>query len=139
MAQISLPETGQPIDLNYITQIASSINELTTTVNSRNSVASSINNVSKLNNNLRFFGGTFRINKTKVAAGETAEANFTYGPFDGIPVVTASIVQNGPSPLADVFLKDVTNSTARAIVVFRTNAAVNVSLNLIAIGIAPGS
>ncbi len=139
MAQISLPETGQPIDLNYITQIASSINQLTTTVNSRNSVASSINNVSKLNNNLRFFGGTFGINKTKVSAGETAEATFQYGPFDGIPVVTASIVQNGKSPLADVFLKDVTNSTARAIVVFRTNSAVNISLNLIAIGIAPGS
>ncbi|MFZ9241647.1 MAG: hypothetical protein ACO295_00440 [Sediminibacterium sp.] len=140
MPQITPPETGQPLDLNYINQIATSLNELTKTVESRSTTASSINNVAKLNNNLRFYGNTLNI-QTDASAGGTSNFTFNFGEkgFDGVPVCTVSIIQNASSPLADVYLKNVTSTAVSGTVVYRTRGAVNITVSLLAIGIAPSS
>lgn len=138
MPSIPLPEKGQPLDLNYIYEMASQINSLTNTVAVRATSSSKVNTNTETTSNLRFFAATLPITRTSATTGETEIFSFNYPELKFIPVVTATVVNNSGSDAgkaATVVLNTVTTSKAEGVVRFGASGAINLSVNVIAVGI----
>lgn len=140
MAAIPLPERGQPLDVNYIYDMASQINNLTNAVTIRSTSSSRINENSDTTSNLKFYAATKTLSTTNASGNTTESFFFTYPEFKFAPVATITIINNSGSTSGDDVthvLRSVTTTRAEGIVRFGTSGAVNLSVSIIVIGIAP--
>jgi hypothetical protein len=138
MPSIPLPEKGQPLDLNYIYEMASQINSLTNTVAIRATSSSKVNTNTETTSNLRFFASSVPIARTSATSGQTEEFSVTYPELKFTPVVTATVVNNSGSDAgkaATVVLTNVNAGRTEGIVRFGASGAINLSVNVIVIGI----
>ena len=138
MAAISLPERGQPLDVNYIYELASQINNLTNTIAVRSSSSSRVNSNSETTGNLRFFANTISLSTTSATGGQTEIFSFNYPELKFVPVATATIVNNSGSDAgksATVVLNTITTSKIEGVVRFGTSGATSLSVNVIVVGI----
>jgi hypothetical protein len=138
MAAISLPERGQPLDVNYIYEMASQINNITNTIAVRSSSSSRVNTNSETTSNLRIFATTIPLSITSVTGGDFEPFSFNYPELKFTPVATATTVNNTGSDAGkntSVVLNTVSTTRAEGIVRFGTSGAVNISINVIVVGI----
>lgn len=145
MAKIPLPERGQPLDLTYIYQLASAINDLSTQVSPSTNKYVTIDTPAAGKQNLksadsRIIAGYVEVtNNSTVSAGN--ERNFSYDfptDFKYTPVATATPVNVGNTQAGKdvlVILKSVTTSRLEGIVKFNTSGDVSVAVNLIVVGV----
>lgn len=140
MSAISLPERGQPLDVNYVYDMASQINNLTNAITVRSSSSSKINENFETTSNLKIFAATKTLTSATVKANDTEVFFFTYPEFKFVPVATVTVVNNSGSSTGESIsttLKSVLTSRSEGVVKFNAAGAVNLSINIIVIGIAP--
>lgn len=138
MAAITPPTKGQPIDVNYLYDIVTQINNLTNTVAVRASTSSRVNTQSETTSNLRIFASTIPITRTSATSGQTEPFSFNYPELKFAPVATATIVNNSGSDagkVATVVINTVTTSRVEGIVRFGASGAIDLSVNVIVVGI----
>jgi hypothetical protein len=138
MPSIPLPEKGQPLDLNYIYEMASQINSLTNTVAIRATTSSKVNTNTETTSNLRFFASTIPIAVTSATTGNTEGFSVTYPELKFTPVATASVVNNSGSDAgkaATVVLTNVSAGRTEGIVRFGASGGIDLSVNVIIVGI----
>jgi hypothetical protein len=139
MAAVSLPEKGQPLDVNYIYDMANQINNLTNVITVRSTTSSKINENSDTTSNLKFYASTKTLSTTNASNNTTESFFFTYPEFKFTPVATISVINNSGSTAGDdvtFTLRNITTTRAEGIVRFGTSGAVNLSVNIIIIGIS---
>lgn len=139
MGAISLPERGQPLDVTYIYDMANQINNLTNTISLRSTSSSRINENSDATSNLKFYAATKTLSTTNASGNTTESFFFTYPEFRFTPVTTIAVVNNSGSTAGDdvtASLRTVTTSRSEGVVRFGTSGAVNLSINIIVVGIA---
>lgn len=148
MANIPVPERGQPLDLTYIYQIANTVNQLAQnssySSNKFSSVQVPVPNVPRQDvkiNDMRVVGGyqDLALNLS-VNAGQTVSFsyNFPAADFKYPPIVTAtpqtiSVTDSGTD--ATVTITSVTTARVEGVVRFNTSGTASVRINIVAIGI----
>jgi hypothetical protein len=139
MAAINLPERGQPLDTEYLYAIVNQINSIENRLAVRQTSVSKVNANTDTTSNMKFFAITQPLTTTQATANVVETITIPYGiNFKFPPVVTATIVNNSGSKYGDdviCTLRNITTSGATAVVRFNVAGAVNLSVNLIAIGI----
>ena len=144
MAQIPLPERGQPLDVTYIYQLAEAINNISNQVTSATYNYTSIDAGTGAPQNVktseaRFIGGYKQVtNNTNVNAGEEKSDSYSFSDFKFPPIITATISNIGGTAAgtdATVIIKSVTTSRVDFVVRFNTGGVASVGVNLIAIGV----
>ena len=134
MGILSIPSRGQPLDISYISQIASQVNRITTIVSS----FSSVNDFSKKTSDLKIYAKTVNVfSSTNKTDGDVVDYTVNYPAFNGIPVITATILAGSSSSIGDdaiIVLKNVTTSSATFRVTFFSGGNLDISVNVIAIG-----
>ena len=138
MAAISLPERGQPLDVNYIYEMVSQINSIENKIAIRNTSVSTINNNTDTTSNLKFYAEQKALITSEAKANTTETITFTYPRFKFTPVVTATVLNDGGSTSGDDVIctvRNLTTSTAAVVVRFNAAGKVDLFVNLIAIGI----
>lgn len=145
MAKIPLPERGQPLDLAYIYQLASAINDLSSQVSPSTSKYVTVDTPSAGKQNIKsseskIIAGYIEVtNSSTVSAGN--EKTFSYDfptDFKYVPVATATPVNVGNTQAGKdvlVILKSITTSRLEGIVKFNTSGDVSVAVNIIVVGI----
>jgi hypothetical protein len=145
MAKIPLPERGQPLDLSYIYQVATAINDLSSEVSPSIYKYVSIDTPTAGQQNIRasesrFIAGYLNIvSNSNVNSGN--EKPFVYNfntDFKYPPIVTATLINVGNTPAGQnvsVILTNVSTSAAEGTVKFNTSGDVSVGVNLIAVGV----
>jgi hypothetical protein len=145
MAQLPLPERGQPIDLTYVYQIADAVNTLS------NQVAPSTNKYvtietptagkqSVLSSGVKMNAAYVEVyNNATVLAGIEQAFSYTYpAEYKFAPVAVATPVNVGGTTAGkdiSVILKSVTTSRVDGIIKFNASGDVTIGVNLIIIGI----
>jgi len=145
MAQIPLPERGQPIDLSYIYQVADAVNNLATQVapstNKYVTIETPLDGKqSVLSSGVKMNAAYIEVyNNSSVLAGSEQPFSYTYpAEYKFAPVATATPVNVGGTTAGKeitVILKSVTTSRVDGIVKFNASGDVTVGVNLIIIGI----
>jgi len=138
MAAISLPERGQPLDVNYIYEMVSQINSIENRIAIRNTSVSTINNNTDTTSNLKFYAEQKALITSEAKANTTETITFTYPRFKFTPVVTATVLNNSGSTSGDDVIctvRNLTTSTAAVVVRFNAAGKVDLFVNLIAIGV----
>jgi hypothetical protein len=148
MANIPVPERGQPLDLTYIYQIANTVNQLAAnssySSNKFTSIESPRANVGRQDvkiTDARMVGGYYDLAQNiSVNAGQTIPFtyNFPAADFKYPPIVTAtpetiSVTDSGTD--VSVTITSVTTSRVEGVVRFGTSGTASIRINLIAIGI----
>lgn len=139
MAQIPLPQRGQPLDVSYIYNLTKAVNDIS------KQVSTSTNNYSKIGTNsiktadLKFEAKTVNVAiNQSVNAGTEQTFNATLDNFKTVPVVTATPVNQGGTVSGkeiSVILTSVTTSGVTGIVRFGSTGILSVDVNIIAVGI----
>lgn len=141
--RIPLPERGQPLDVDYLYQIATQINSLTNQIASTSTTLSTIDNgvsgrVDNTINNIRFVAKTKSIKVGTVSAGTSDPWFVDFAPdFLYIPVVTATPVNNTLSTAGNnvtIVIKNVTTSRVDGNILYNTSGTVDLNINILAIG-----
>ena len=145
MAKVPLPERGQPIDVSYLYQITSAINQLSDQVSTATYNYATIDTASAGSQNIktsetRVIGGAITVaNNSTVSASSTKTFSYKFsGDFKYTPIVTATPINSGKTTAGEnvsVVITDVTRSSVDGIVRFNTSGNVSVVVNLIIIGI----
>ena len=133
MAAISLPERGQPLDVNYIYDIVSQVNSIENRIAIRNTSVSNINNNTDTTSNLRFYAQQQALITSESKANTTETITFTYPVFKFTPVVNRSGSTYGDDVICT--LRNITTSTAAVVVRFNAAGKVDLLVNLVAVGI----
>jgi hypothetical protein len=145
MAKIPLPERGQPLDLSYIYQLATAINDISSEISPSIYKYVSIDTPTAGPQNIRasearIIGGYLDIvNNSNVNSGN--EKPFIYNfrtDFKFPPIVTATLINVGNTPAGQnvsVILTNVSTSAAEGVVKFNSSGDLSVGVNLIAIGV----
>jgi hypothetical protein len=138
MGILSTPNRGQPLDVDYIAQIATQVNQLTTLVGDRSSSFSSVNDVSVKTSDMKFFAKTVNVfASTNKTDGDAVDYTVSYPPFNGNPIVTATIVSGASSTIGDdatVVMKNISSSNCTFRITFNTGGNLDIFVNIIAIG-----
>ena len=138
MGILSTPNRGQALDIDYISQIAGQVNQLTTRVGDRSSSISTINDVTVKTADIKMFAKTVNVfASTNKTDGDVVDYTISYPPFNGNPVVTATIVSGSSSSIGDdatVVLKNVSTSGCTFRVTFNTGGNLDIFVNILAIG-----
>jgi hypothetical protein len=139
MAQIPLPQRGQPLDVSYIYNLTKAVNDVS------KQVSSSTNNYSKINTDsiktadLKFEAKTVHVAiNQSVNAGTEQPFTSTLDNFKTVPIVTATPVNQGGTVSGkeiSVILTSVTTSGITGIVRFGSTGILSVDVNIIAVGI----
>lgn len=146
MAKIPVPDRGQPIDVSYISQIVTAINELSSQVSSATYKYASVDTVSGKE--------SLMVSDLKVVAGErfvysaitsftpeTSESfSYSFGSdeYKYPPIVTVTpVIVDGSAVNQDVsvLITSVTRSAVSGVVNFNTSGSVSMKLNIIAMGV----
>lgn len=145
MAKISLPERGQPLDVAYISRLASAINDLSESatpslykyfmVDTKTAAKQSVKIAES-----RILGAYVEVSNTASRTkGQTIDFSYDFNGFKYAPVVTATpqIIGNATSAgkNVSVVIKSITTSKVEGSVVFNETGDVAVAVNLIIIGI----
>lgn len=138
MAIIPTPSRGQPLDVDYIGQIATQVNQLTTLVGDTSTAYSTINDTSIKTSDLKIFAQTVNVvASTTNTSGATQDFTINYPTFKGFPIITATIVSGASSNIGDdatVVFKNVGSQQATMRIKYRRNGNLNINVNVIAIG-----
>jgi hypothetical protein len=141
MPQLPLPQRGQPLDVSYLYQMASTINDLVVQVSPTNSNNVKIKPVTGSPSSVptasaAMYCETKNLFSNKdVTAGQTESFDIDFQ-FKIPPVVVATPWnKNSSSPDVSIFITNVTNSKATFVAKFSSNGKANVDVNIIAIGI----
>lgn len=145
MAKIPLPERGQPLDLSYIYQVASAVNDIASEISPSIYKYVSIDTPSAGKKNIRSSETRFVAGYLDIATNSNVnsgnEKTFTYNfntDFMYPPIVTATLINVGNTPAGQnvsVILTNVTTSSAEGIVKFNSSGDVSIGVNLIVIGV----
>jgi hypothetical protein len=139
MAQIELPDRGQPLDISYLYRIVNEINNVSTLIgNSLSKLKYRDRTTSSqvLTSNLVFYAETVSLTDANLSTQTNAKATFNYsGTFKTTPVVLCSVTTiDGVSNLYTV-LENVTQSSCNVIVYSSsTGNAFSAEVSIIAIG-----
>jgi hypothetical protein len=135
---LATPNRGQPLDVDYISQIAGQVNQLTTLVGDRSSAFSTVNDLNTKTADIKIFAKTVNVfSSTNKTDGDIVDYTVSYPPFSGNPVVTATIVSGASSSIGDdavVVLKNISTSSCTFRVTFNTGGNLDIFVNLIAVG-----
>ena len=142
MGILSTPSRGQPLDVDYIGQIATQVNQLTTIVGDKSTAYSNINTVSVKTSDLKIFATTVNVSAaSNNAAGDVVDYSFNYPAFKGIPIITATVVSGTTTAKinesATVSINNPGSQGATLRVRYYTNGTLNVNINIVAIGLSP--
>lgn len=144
MAKIPLPNRGQPIDVNYIYQIADTVNSLSSQISPAINKYVTVDTVTSGKQDLkasemRMIGGYIEIgNNYSATAGTEKSFSLTYSGFKYAPIITATPINiSGTEAGSDitVVLKTITTSKVDGVVKFKTTGNITAALNLIILGI----
>jgi hypothetical protein len=148
MANIPVPERGQPLDLSYIYQITNAVNQLSAQASYSSNKFSSIEtpaaNVGRQDVRItdsRIVAGYYELApNTDVNAGSSASFsyNFPAADFKYPPIVAATPINiSGTASGGDVsvVLTLVTTSRIEGVVKFGTSGTASIGINILAIGI----
>lgn len=151
MAKIPLPQRGQPIDLSYISTLATAINELASAQTSSTKSYMTVDTPSAgkqsvRTSDARIIGGYLVVtnkNTVKIGQEETFSYSFSGGTtFQYPPIVTATAINIDGTPAGEsvnIILKQVSRDKIDGLVRFNTDGVASVGINIIAIGIAAGT
>jgi hypothetical protein len=147
MANIPVPERGQPLDLAYIYQLANAVNQLSLQASysankfvSIESPAGGARQDIKITDS-RMVGGFHQLApNSNVTAGSSVDFsyNFPGADFKYPPIVTATPINiSGTEAGSDVtvIIKLITTSRVEGVAKFGTSGTASVGINLIALGV----
>jgi hypothetical protein len=139
MAQIELPDRGQPLDISYLFRIAQEINrvsELIGTTLSKIKYRDNSTPSQLLTSNLAFYAETQKIVDANLSVQPNAPASFDYsGIFKTTPVVISSVTSvTGVSNLYAVLSGVTQNSCQVNVFSSATSGAFSADVSIIAIG-----
>jgi len=144
MAKIPLPERGQPLDVSYIYQLASAVNDVSSQVSSAtyNYTTIDVKQLGKQSvktSDTRVIGGYKEIaNKKTIVAGDEISNFYPFeGDFKYPPVVTASVINLDGTPAgnATIVINSITVSRVDFTVKLGVSGTASIGVNIIAIGI----
>lgn len=147
--KVPLPEKGQPLDVTYLSTLASAINDLASAVSSVGTNKFTTIDVSESPKSIKtsdamIVGGYATVtNTTPNTAGSEKEFVYRFdSSFGYLPIVTATPITLGDSATTaskdvTVVLSRISTSEISGIVTFNQTGISSIGINLIAIGI-PG-
>lgn len=146
MAKIPTPDRGQPLDVSYIYQMATAINDLSSQISSPTYRYTSIDTTSGPQNtlvtNTKVVAGVIDVYSTltDVSPGLTVDRSYSFntGEFKYPPIVTATPVLTSKSENGSdlsVTIKQVTTSRVDVSVTFFGTGKAALKVNIIAIGL----
>lgn len=146
MAKIPTPDRGQPLDVSYIYQMATAINDLASQISSPTYRYTSIDTTSGTQNtlvtNTKVVAGVVDVfsTLTDVSPGFTVDRSYSFntGEFKYPPIVTATPVLTSKSENGSdlsVTIKQITTSRVDFTVTFFGTGKAALKVNLIAIGL----
>jgi hypothetical protein len=146
MAKIPTPDRGQPLDVSYIYQMATAINDLASQVSSPTYRYTSIDTTSGPQNtlvtNTKVVAGVIDVYSTltDVSPGLTVDRSYSFntGEFKYPPIVTATPVLTSKSENGSdlsVTIKQITTSRVDVSVTFFGTGKAALKVNIIAIGL----
>lgn len=144
MSKIPLPNRGQPLDVNYIYQIADAVNSLAAGSASSSNKYVSLSTVTagplevKISETRVVGGYTEVANNTQVTSGGELPWTISYTGFKYAPIVTATPINVGNTIAGSdisVVIKGITTSSVYGVVKFKTGGQVSIGVNAIVIGI----
>jgi hypothetical protein len=146
MSQISPPEKGQPLDIDYLYQIVTTLNAI------NNKVALSTNATSYVPGNdgastlvntgsLQFFARTVPISPQIVTAGQTIEVDITFDKeFRTLPVIMATPYIRGAVSEANKSIVATVESTTlkktKILLLCQIAGSVSIDIGVLAIGLS---
>jgi hypothetical protein len=142
MGLISLPERGQPLDVNYIYEMANQIYELQKATTNTSTNISRINGVGTTNNRVIFYANSVSMTYPNVISGESRDFEASLQGFTTPPLVTATVLNPAGATSSNagdnvsVVLTLVSNDTVKGKIRFGTPGPVSLIINVMAIGIA---
>lgn len=142
--KIPLPERGQPIDLNYLYQIANSINSLTNQVSTSNTTSVIDNGINPrediTTNKLRFYATTKNIVVGNINAGSSQNWSVDLAPdFLFTPVAVATVQNNTASTAGNnitLVIRNTTTSRVEGNVLYNASGNIDININVVAIGVS---
>lgn len=145
MAKVPLPERGQPLDVSYIYELSTALNQLSDQVSTATYNYTTIDTVAAGKQNIktseaRLIGGYVVVaTDSNVTAAQTSNFSYTYpSDFKYIPIVTASPINSGKTAAGEditVVLTDITRSSVSGFVKYNASGKASTIVNLIIIGI----
>jgi|694.fasta_scaffold05575_7 hypothetical protein len=142
MGLISLPERGQPLDVNYIYEMANQIYELQKATTNTSTNISRINGVGTTNNRVIFYANSVSMTYPNVISGESREFEASLQGFTTPPQVTATVLNTAGATSStagdnvSLVLTLVSNDIVKGKVRFGTPGPISLLINIMAIGIA---
>lgn len=146
MAELPLPDRGQPLDVTYIYTMANTINQIASTINYSNNKnividTSTIGKQRLKNTDFAATAGYIQVtNSQTVTTGQVVEQNnYNFGiSFKYPPIVIATVVANNndnASTSATVVISNTSTTDASFKVLFGTAGSASVGLNIIVMGV----
>lgn len=146
MPIISFPQSGQPIDVSYIANIVTAVNQLADEITPSSTKYVNIDTATAGKQNVSISetkviaGYVIAVNNTSVTAGSEKEFSYTFpADFKYQPIVTATPIMIGAGTEAgrniSIVLKSVLNNRVDGVIRFNASGTVSIGVNLIAIGI----
>lgn len=141
MGTLSVPERGQPIDVDFLYTLTEQVNTLTNAITVKSTSSSQVNkNTGSVGtSSLKFYAEELPLVATSVSGGQTEEFTISYPTsYKYTPVVTATVLNNSGSNAGNnvnLVLTNVTTSQAKGIIRYNESGTVNLSVNAIVIGI----
>lgn len=148
MPTLPLPDRGTPMDTQVLYDVINAINSISASITTATYRLTTINSPTVgpkevLTGNARIYGTYWTYRNNSVASGFSVTvdnislpANFAYAPV----VVVTPVIQNAAAgaPQVNVALTNVTTSGVGLKVTFETGGAVDMRVNILAIGIPEG-
>lgn len=138
MGILATPNRGQPLDVDYVSQIATQVNELTTIVGDRSTSYSNISGASVKTSEVKIFATSVNVTAATTAPdGDVVDVTVSYPSFRGFPIVTATVVSGASSNIGDdatVVVKNISSQQCTLRVKFNTGGNLNINVNVIAVG-----
>ena len=144
MARVPVPERGQPLDLTYIYQLATAVNDLSDQLvtNSYNYLTIDTEYSGKQTVKTaegKVIGGRVDLATSRtVSAGNEQEFSYNFEDFAYPPIVTATPVNVGNTPAGrnvSVIIKNTDTSSVNGVVRFNAPGEVSLIVNLIIVGV----
>lgn len=146
MARIPVPDRGQPIDVSYISQIVTAVNELSSKVSSATYRYASVDTPSGKEilsvADLKIVAGEKQVYSAVTAFTPDTSESFSYSfgsdEYKYPPIVTVTpVVFEGTAVNQElsVLITSVTRSSVSGVVNFNTTGNVALKLNILAIGV----
>jgi hypothetical protein len=140
MAQIELPDRGQPLDISYLYRVVNEINNVSSLIGNSSMSKLKYRDSSSpsqiLTSNLVFYAETLKIVDANLSIQQSAPATFDYsGMFKTTPIVLCSITAvTGVSNLYSVLEKVTQNSCNVNVFSSSTAGKFSADVSIIAIG-----